>query len=345
MSRKSAVPTQHDLTGGGLGNDPAWRQELRCAIRDPYELCRRLRLPEAVADESAAAVDGFPLFVTESYVSAMRPGDVDDPLLRQVLPRRQEKDPTPGFIQDPLAESTVQLRSGLLQKYHGRALLIVTGACAVHCRYCFRRHYPYAESPKTITDWEPALQRLASDASIHEVILSGGDPLTVVDGRLAQLATQLAAIPHLERLRIHSRLPIVLPSRVCKEFLTWFCSNRLKPVMVIHANHSHELTGEVAVALESLSQRGVMLLNQAVLLAGVNDTFDTQRELCERLVMLGVTPYYLHLLDPVAGSAHFDVSEAKGKAIIDELRTMLPGYAVPRLVREEPQSPSKTVIR
>lgn len=326
-------------------DEPRWRSELRQAIRDPFDLCRRLGLPESIATEATAACGDFPLFVTPSYLACIKPGDPDDPLLRQVLPRKDELQPAAGYSSDPLSEASAELRPGMLQKYPGRALLIVTGACAIHCRYCFRRHYPYADSPKTIKAWEPALEHIAQDDSLREVILSGGDPLTVVDARLTQLAQRLQAVPHLERLRMHTRLPVVAPSRVCEEFLAWFAGGRLRPVMVIHANHAAELSADVGESLARLSSHGVMLFNQAVLLKGVNDSFAAQRDLCERLVQLGVTPYYLHVLDPVAGAAHFDVAEAHGIAIIDQLRGVLPGYAVPRLSRESPGANSKDVLR
>ncbi len=325
--------------------EPHWRAELRSAIRDPYELCRKLKLPASLAEESAASTGGFPLLVTKSYLECMQPGDADDPLLRQVLPRRAELESVPGFVSDPLGEEAAQLQPGMLHKYHGRVLLVVTGACAIHCRYCFRRHYPYADSPKTITACEPAIAQIAEDQSISEVILSGGDPLTVVDSRLFQLAARLDEIPHLQRLRIHSRLPVVLPSRICTEFQNWFVGGRLRPIIVIHANHAAELSNEVGDALNKLSSRGVMLFNQAVLLKGVNDSVTAQRDLCERLLQLGVTPYYLHLLDRVTGAAHFDVPESQGRTIIDQLRSLLPGYAVPRLAREEPGAASKVVLR
>ncbi len=203
---------------------------------------------------------------------------------------------------------------GLLQKYSGRALLVTTGACAVHCRYCFRRHYPYGEAPKSLAAWEPALAELAADRSLHEVLLSGGDPLVLVDEFLAQLAERLAGIAHLRRLRIHTRLPIVIPERVCDELLNWLTGTRLTPIVVVHANHAAELDENVAGALARLVDAGIVVLNQAVLLRGVNDSVGALAALCERLVDLRVIPYYLHALDPVAGAAHFEVPEHEGCA-------------------------------
>jgi EF-P beta-lysylation protein EpmB len=236
------------------------------------------------------------------------------------------------------------LAPGLLQKYAGRALMVATGACAVHCRYCFRRHFPYDEVPKGFAAWEPALEQLAADESIHEVILSGGDPLTLVDSRLAILVEQLAAIPHLRRLRVHSRLPIVIPERVNDELLAWLRGTRLAPVMVVHANHPREIDRDVELALGRLIDAGVPVLNQAVLLQGVNNSADVLTELCERLIDLRVMPYYLHQLDRVAGAAHFEVPESEGLQIMAELRRRLPGYGVPRYVRERAGDEHKWVL-
>jgi EF-P beta-lysylation protein EpmB len=222
--------------------------------------------------------------------------------------------------------------------------MVTTGACAVHCRYCFRRHYPYSEGPRSLAEWEPAIERLAADSSIDEVLLSGGDPLTLVDSWLARLAERLASIGHLRRLRIHTRLPIVIPERVCDELIAWLRGTRLTPIMVVHANHPAEISEEVAAALGRLVDAGVPVLNQAVLLSGVNDDADALAELCRRLVDLRVMPYYLHQLDRVAGAAHFEVPEATGRRLVAELRRRLPGYAVPRYVRETPGEASKTLL-
>lgn len=323
---------------------PRWQRSLADAVRDAGELCRLLRLPDeirAAAERSGAA---FRLFAPRGYVARMRPGDPHDPLLRQVLPLDDELRPAAGFSADPVADARAALRPGLLQKYAGRALLVTTGACAVHCRYCFRRHYPYDESPKSLDDWAPALERLARDPSIREALLSGGDPLMLVDATLAALADRLAAIPHLRRLRVHTRLPIVLPERVCDELLAWLCGTRLAPFVVVHANHVNEIDADAAAALVRLVDAGVPVLNQAVLLRGVNDSAAALAALCERLVDLRVTPYYLHQLDRVAGAAHFEVPVERGRAIMDELRRRLPGYAVPRYVREEPGGTAKTPL-
>jgi EF-P beta-lysylation protein EpmB len=291
----------------------------------------------------------------------MRPGDPHDPLLRQVLPVADEMNDVPGFTADPLEEAAVEPAPGLLQKYAGRALLVTTGACAVHCRYCFRRNYPYDELPRGLADWGPALAAIADDSSIEEVILSGGDPLTLTDLRLAALTERLAAIPHIRRLRVHTRLPIVIPERVCDELLDWLVPSRSPaaaeqpgcssydrqpwtPIMVVHANHAAELDAAVSAALDRLADAGVMLLNQAVLLRGVNDDVEALADLSRRLLECRVLPYYLHQLDRVAGAAHFEVPESRGLELIADLRRRLPGYAVPRYVRETPGGPHKELL-
>jgi EF-P beta-lysylation protein EpmB len=264
----------------------------------------------------------------------MRPGDPADPLLRQVLPLGEELREAPGFGADPVGDAASRIAPGLLHKYRGRALLIATGSCAVHCRYCFRREYPYGDEPRRLEEWRPALGAIAADDSLHEIILSGGDPLMLTDARLRVLIEQLADVPHVRRLRIHSRLPIVLPDRITGELVALLRSTRLTPIMVVHANHAHEIERDCRDALCTLVQSGVATLNQAVLLRGVNDDADVLAELCERLIDLGVLPYYLHQLDRVRGAAHFEVPEQDGRRIVADLRRRLPGYAVPRYVRE-----------
>jgi EF-P beta-lysylation protein EpmB len=317
---------------------------MKDAVRDAGQLCRLLDLSDEFAAEAQAAARQFSLFVPRGFVARMRPGDPSDPLLRQVLPLADEAAVVPGFSADPVDDNAATRRPGLLQKYAGRVLLITTGTCAVHCRYCFRRHFPYEETPRSLADWRPALDEIAGDASLHEVILSGGDPLTLVDETLSKLVEALADIPHLRRLRIHTRLPIVIPERVTDELVDMLRDSRLTPVMVVHSNHANELDASVAAALEKFSNAGIVLLNQAVLLAGVNDSVEAQAALSERLIDLRVLPYYLHQLDRVVGAAHFEVPIATGRQIIRELREQLPGYAVPRFVKEIPGETSKTVL-
>ena len=286
----------------------------------------------------------FPLLVPESYVRRMRCGDAADPLLRQVLPVGAELIEIPGFVEDPVGDSAARSMPGLLHKYQGRALLMATGSCAVHCRYCFRREYPYGQEPRRLDDWGPAFEAIAADESLHEVILSGGDPLMLTDARLGEMIARLAAIPHVRRVRVHSRLPIVLPDRVTQELIDVLRGSRLTPIMVVHANHPAEVVDDCREALAALVQSGITTLNQAVLLHGINDDADVLAELCERLIDVGVLPYYLHQLDRVRGAGHFEADVDRGIELIEELLQRLPGYAVPRYVREVAGEFSKTPL-
>jgi EF-P beta-lysylation protein EpmB len=262
----------------------------------------------------------------------------------QVLPAEDELESVEGFVADPVGDRFAIRQAGLLQKYHGRALVVTTGTCPVHCRYCFRRHFPYTETPRSLDEWRPAIEQIADDSSLHEIILSGGDPLSLVDESLTALVEQLARIDHLRRVRIHTRFPIMIPERVTQSLIQMLRGTRLTPIVVVHANHANELDTHVAAALARLADAGIVLLNQAVLLAGVNDSLDAQVALCERLVDLRVTPYYLHQLDAVAGAAHFEVPIAVGRQIIQEMRRRLPGYAVPRYVQEVTGKANKMVL-
>ncbi|MFM8952109.1 MAG: EF-P beta-lysylation protein EpmB [Planctomycetaceae bacterium] len=327
---------------GRSGADTApWQRELARAIRDPAELCRVLGLDPALA---AAAPAGFPLLAPRPFVARMQHGNPHDPLLRQVLPVADEAIDRPGFTSDPLHEAAALAAPGLVRKYAGRALVLVSGACAVHCRYCFRREFPYADNGATLAGTEAAVEAIAADPTLSEAILSGGDPLMADDQRLAGLVHRLDAIPHLRRLRIHTRLPIVLPERVTDGLVTTLAASRLAVVVVVHANHPAELDDGVAGALRRLAAAPALLLNQAVLLSGVNDALEPLRGLSERLVDIGVVPYYLHLLDRVRGAGHFEVPEARAVELHRQLRDALPGYAVPRLARELPGEPAKVWI-
>ncbi|HQU41792.1 MAG: EF-P beta-lysylation protein EpmB [Planctomycetia bacterium 21-64-5] len=342
MNESPSIPAASLSVGAEKANPaPSWQSLLKAAIRDPGELCRLLRLPDECRGAAVRAARDFPLFAPRGYVARMRPGDPRDPLLLQVLPLADELSSPPEFSADPVGDREAALTPGLLHKYQGRVLLVTTGACAVHCRYCFRRHFPYAETPHSLAQWEPAIEQIAADPTIDEVILSGGDPLTLVDRWLRQLAERLAGIGHVRRLRVHTRLPIVLPERVCPELLDWLRGTRLTPIVVVHANHPAEISGQVAVALSRMVDTGVVVLNQSVLLRRVNDNADVLEELCRRLVDLRVMPYYLHQLDRVRGAAHFEVPEAVGRKLVAELRRRLPGYAVPRYVRERAAAANK----
>ncbi len=321
-----------------------WQQELANAISDPAELLRRLGLEQQLAMLDAALLKNFPLRVTQSYLNKMQFGDANDPLLRQVFPLSEEALPAEGFTLDPVGDHQAVSAPGILQKYQGRALLLTTGACAIHCRYCFRRHFPYSDSNPLASQWPQTLAALKTDSSIKEVIFSGGDPLVLSDQKLASMIADLQQIPHLKRLRIHTRLPLVLPKRITGKLLSTLADSRLQVVMVIHANHGNEIDTETAISLKKLRQAGCELLNQAVLLKGVNDNADTLIDLSERLSEVQVLPYYLHLLDKVQGAQHFDVPQAQGQQLINAMRAALPGYLVPRLVREIAGEASKTIM-
>ena len=318
-----------------------WQQHWRKAISDPHELLRILGLQGQASRLLTTADTGFAMRVPRGFAARMRHGDVNDPLLLQVLPGHAELRVTPGYHEDAVGDLDAVAVPGVLHKYAGRALLIATGACAINCRYCFRRHFPYAEENASSARWRAAIDYLAGDPSISEVILSGGDPLSLATAKLAALTDELVRIPHIRRLRIHSRLPIVLPERVDSELLRWLAGLPLQKVLVVHANHPNEIDESVSRACRQLAEVGVSLLNQSVLLRRINDSVDALAGLSERLFDCGVLPYYLHQLDRVAGTAHFEVADPKARELIESLRMRLPGYLVPRLVRETAGAASK----
>lgn len=321
-----------------------WQQQLKEAVRSVPELLRLLNLSQHPIAARADQNPHFPIRVPLSYVRRMTPGDPNDPLLLQVLPQTIEQQPSAGFTDDPLQEKQHNPVPGLVHKYPGRALLITTQACAVHCRYCFRQHFPYADNRLTSRQWQPALDYLRQRPDIHEIILSGGDPLSLDNKALAELIGALEQIPHLTTLRFHSRTPIVLPARIDPGLLDLLEGTRLNTVMVLHANHARELTSELHPALTALRIKGTMLLNQTVLLKSINDRADTLAELSHALFSQGVMPYYLHVLDPVAGAAHFDIPDSEARGLWQQLQAQLPGYLVPRLVREVPGDDHKRWI-
>ena len=321
-------------------HETPWQAALAEAVRDPAELCRLLDLPPM----PTAVADSFSLLVPRTFLGRIRRADPRDPLLLQVLPRLEEYTPTPRFSADPLGESADRQGPSLLGKYPGRSLIVTTGVCAVHCRFCFRRHFPYAMPGGGSEALEQALARVAKDTSLREVILSGGDPLTLPDPQLAEIVNKLDKMGHLRRLRIHTRLPIMIPQRVTPELIALLRSTRLTPFMVVHVNHPAEIDDAVADALGQLIDAGIPVLSQTVLLRDVNDRADVLAALCERLVDIRVMPYYLHQLDRVAGAAHFEVPESEGRALIAQLRNRLPGYAVPRYVRETRDAASKIAL-
>jgi EF-P beta-lysylation protein EpmB len=314
------------------------------AITEPAELLAAVGLGEEWLPAAQAAARLFPLRVPRGFVARMRPRDPHDPLLRQVLPLAEECLTAEGFGADPVGDLAAMAVPGLLHKYRARVLLTVTGACAVHCRYCFRRHFPYGDANPAVDRWRAALDYIAGDDSITEVILSGGDPLSLSDRRLAELVPQLEAIPHLRRLRLHTRLPVVLPERINDELLAWLGGTKLKSVVVVHANHAQEIDDTVRAALGRLKAAGAELLNQSVLLRGVNDSVEALADLSEALFESGTLPYYLHMLDKVQGAAHFAVPDAVARRLMEALNARLPGYLVPRLVREVPGGAGKLAL-
>jgi len=321
-----------------------WQQLWRQAIRDPGELLARLGLEPAALGVSEAALQQFAQRVPEGFVARMRHGDPHDPLLRQVLPIDAEMRQVPGFSLDAVGDGAAKKATGVIQKYRGRALLVTTGSCAINCRYCFRRHFDYGTENAAREGWRDAVDAIAQDPDIDEVILSGGDPLSLATHKLVELTDALRAIPHLRRLRIHSRLPVVLPERVDDELVAWLGSLPWPLAFVIHANHANEFDASVDAALARLRAAGAQLLNQAVLLRGVNDSEDALAALSERSFAAGVMPYYLYQLDRVEGVAHFEVDDATAKALIAALTARLSGYLVPKLVRELPGDPSKRPV-
>lgn len=322
----------------------SWQSRLQGAVRDPNALLERLELPAAGIPLASRSLDYFPVRVPLDYLGKIRKGDPGDPLLRQVLPFIEEDRDRSGYTRDPLDEQDKLAAPGVLHKYHGRVLLITTAACAIHCRYCFRRHFPYTENNAAKVNWTPALDYIRSDPGITEVILSGGDPLTLTDDKLYSLVAQLVEIRHLKRLRIHSRIPSVLPDRITASLLDILTSHKLDTVIVNHSNHPSEIDTGVEKAFKMIRTAGITMLNQSVLLKDINDDAEVLTRLYERMFSCGVMPYYLHMPDKVAGAAHYDVSLTAAHSIMDELRKKLPGYLVPRLVREIPGAAYKIPI-
>jgi EF-P beta-lysylation protein EpmB len=321
-----------------------WQQQLAEAFTDIKKLCAYLNLSVEQLPVSQDAAGTFALKVPRSFAEAIEKGNPGDPLLRQVLPVRDEMRAFPGYSDNPVGDLEAAQEAGVLHKYHGRVLLINTGSCAINCRYCFRRSFPYADLQLGKEKEIAALRYIRENPDITEVILSGGDPLLLNDDRLQRLFRQIAGIAHVKRIRIHSRLPIVLPARITRGLLDVLSQSAKPVVLVVHCNHPNELTGRVAEACCLLKQRGIVLLNQSVLLRGVNDNAADLAALSERLFDCGVMPYYLHLLDKVSGAGHFEVGEAEALALIRQMQTALPGYLVPKLVKEIAGADSKQYV-
>lgn len=365
MADHATIPDVFDRAGqtgpDHISRESAdWRDIVREAIRDPLTLCRELGLPDNLAQQIAASAVGFPLLIPRTLLGRIRPGDPADPVLRQFLPLTAELQQVEGYSDDPLEERSASPAPGILAKYSGRILVLAHPACPVHCRYCFRRAFPYSVMLKDRTPPQPPhgefssgregpLPRLVRSVTaylerhpdVHEVILSGGEPLLLDDDDLASWLSELGKIPTVRRIRFHTRMPIVIPQRVTDALVQILSSCPKSLVVVLHANHPQEIDGMVLAAIERLRAAKALLLLQSVLLAGINDSADVLAELYETLAAVGVLPYYLHQLDRVSGTHHFEVAEVRGRAIIQQLRERLPGYLVPRYVREVPGAPAK----
>ncbi|EPT7315814.1 L-lysine 2,3-aminomutase [Klebsiella oxytoca] len=321
-----------------------WLTQLADVVTSPDELLQLLNVDadaNLLAGRDAKRL--FALRVPRAFIARMEPGNPNDPLLRQVLTSQEEFIHAPGYSTDPLEEQH-SVVPGLLHKYSNRALLLVKGGCAVNCRYCFRRHFPYAENQGTKRNWQKAMEYIESHPELDEIIFSGGDPLMAKDHELDWLLTQLESIPHIKRLRIHSRLPIVIPARITDTLVARISASSLQVLLVNHINHANEIDTAFRRAMKSLRMAGVTLLNQSVLLRGVNDNARTLADLSNALFDAGVMPYYLHVLDRVQGAAHFMVSDEEARVIMRELLTLVSGYLVPKLAREIGGEPSKTPL-
>lgn len=345
-TKRPDLHSLQDLEEIAVATEDRWQSSMKVAFRSTRELAEYLELPQSepcpLYPERKYDDYGFRILVTREFAARIQKGNPSDPLLLQVWPQASEADSTPGFLSDPVGDDVAEVVPGLLHKYQGRVLMVTTGACAIHCRYCFRRHYPYQSAPKSLEKWAPALEYITRDRSIEEVILSGGDPWMLADSTLQVLINTLEDIPHLQRLRIHTRMPIMIPSRVNDSLVATLRNSRFTKWIVLHINHSQEIDPHVEAAIARLKASGAVILNQAVLLRGINDQVDIQEKLCKKLLANSVIPYYLHQLDRVQGAAHFETELATGRFIIDELVKRLPGFGVPEWVREIADQPSKT---
>lgn len=322
----------------------SWQQQLASGFSDIESLCAYLQIPLRQLPFAIAAQQQFALRVPQTYVDCMRKGDALDPLLRQVLPAVDELQTAPGYTLDPVGDLNAATVPGVIHKYQGRALFITTGSCAINCRYCFRRHFPYADWQLSQQKQEQAITYIRDNTDIEEIILSGGDPLLLNNRRLSSLLQQLSGIGHLRRIRIHSRLPIVLPARIDNDFVQLLDRLPQQIVLVMHCNHANEISDAVRSTCTLMAHYGITLLNQSVLLQGVNDSTEQLSDLSEALFSAGVLPYYLHQLDKASGTHHFAVSDERAVAIMQKVQSRMPGYLVPRLVREKAGSAAKTLL-
>ncbi len=322
----------------------SWQQQLADSITDPKELLQQLDLPLSLLPAAENAARLFPLRVTQDFLKLIKKSDPDDPLLLQILPLQDELDSPAGYLDDPVGDQQATLTPGLIHKYHSRVLLITTPACAVHCRYCFRRHYPYQTASAHGQQLEQALVAIQKDTGISEIILSGGDPFSLSDQVLGKLLDKISTIPHIRTIRFHTRLPAVLPDRITHDLIQLLNRQNRQLVIVLHINHPAELSEKTARAMQALHDAGITLLNQSVLLKGVNNKAEILIQLAQKLFTQHILPYYLHLLDPVKGASHFDIPEKEAIILVKKMKTALPGYLVPKLAREIKNLPYKQNI-
>ncbi|MEH6469838.1 MAG: EF-P beta-lysylation protein EpmB [Halopseudomonas sp.] len=324
--------------------DKSWQRYLAEAVTDPKLLLERLGLPLALLPQLQAANQQFSLRVPQPFLDLIEPGNINDPLLQQVLPQATELEVHPGYNHDPLQEADSNPQQGVIHKYHGRLLLVISGGCGINCRYCFRRHFPYQQNQLGAEQWQQALDYLRLHPEVDEVIFSGGDPLVTPDSRLFKMLEDLEQLPQLKRLRFHTRLPVVIPQRLTSEFNQRLQQSHLQSIIVLHINHPNEVSELLKDLLQPLRQSGITLLNQSVLLKGINDCSETLATLSHKLFDAGIMPYYLHRLDPVAGAAHFDIATTRAQQLAGELSVKLPGYLVPKLTQEIPGAPAKVQL-
>ena len=321
-----------------------WKTELSHCVNSIDELLNQLGLKAEDLNATEQAATEFSIKVPQSFVQLMEYGNPNDPLLKQVLPITSELQVDNNFSTDPVDESSFNPVPGIVHKYRNRVLMIISPNCAINCRYCFRRHFPYDENRQSKQQWLKALDYLKTKPEINEVIFSGGDPLAANDHFLRWLTAEIESIQHIKHLRIHTRLPVVIPSRVDDQLLNWLGNTRLKPTLVLHINHANEIDEALRQGVDRLKKSGITVLNQSVLLKGINDNSDQLISLSEKLFDAGIMPYYLHMLDPVQGASHFDVSMDRAVEIFRQIQTELPGFLVPKLVQERAGERSKSLI-
>ncbi|WP_281647690.1 EF-P beta-lysylation protein EpmB [Parendozoicomonas sp. Alg238-R29] len=344
MINLSAQPVQTNSTNIRQKNTQTWQKILSQSVTNPEELLKILGLNTDLLPGAIAGHQQFQVRVPHTYIARIEHGNSEDPLLRQVLPLGVELDNVAGFSTDPLGEQPKNSHRGILHKYNSRLILMPGQLCGINCRFCFRRHFPYEDNKLNKEEWQSAFDYIGNDTSLSEIILSGGDPLSQNDLRLAWIVEELAKIPHLKRLRVHTRMPIVIPQRVTDEMLSWLTGTRLQPIVVVHCNHPNEIDEDVVKAMNNMSSKGVQLLNQSTLLKGVNDSPEVLASLSDKLFSCGVMPYYLHLFDRVQGAAHFEVDEEQARKLIGEMSNLCSGYLVPKLARDNSGTQSKTIV-